>query len=773
MRSRLITLLVTCATVLGGGTAPALAGSAVAGGGGHQLAGRSPAGVRSPAAVQLPDVPSATPVSWTPNVYAGSSCGTACNPSTIYSTVVVNGEVVVAGAFTQVCTPAPASFAQCPTTAAVTHIFAFNLQTGAIDPNFTPVLDQGPVMALAAGPNNTVYAGGKFTTVNGTSSPGIAQLSVTPGQPTDGQLVPGFSGQANGVVSNLAVSGNALYAGGTFSTVDGSTQHAIARLNATTGALDSSFHITLGTPTQGATLQVQAMSLTPDGHTLAIGGSFQTVSGQAISRLALINTGGALGATATVDNWSAPILTNNCFKQHNYVNAIDFSPDGSFFVAVTTGYKTAGGPAICDTATRFETGATGSNVQPTWVNYTGGDSLHSVVVTGSVVYVGGHNRWTNNECGNNRDCEANAALVNGIEAIDANTGLSLPWWHPGTARGVGVQSLTAFPAGAYPGSDGGLLLGTDVNIIGGASHSELAMFPLTSTTPQTPGGPIPSGMFSDGRLGGSEGVNTGTPAMCADDAHNGSAPGTKVQLSTCVNDAEQNWLVASGGAVQINGLCLDTSGGGTAPGTKVVVNTCTGATSQVWTPGAGYSLVNQASGLCLDDPGASTTSGIQLDIAACSGASSQAWPLPAAQAPPPPPPAGTVSMKSLIQASTQVPCMQDHLNKAKPGAIVEIFTCFEEVQQIWTVQSDQTIRINGLCLDTQGGGTASGTPIILNTCNGGASQQWKPGSTYTLVQQASNLCLTDPGSNTANGTQLQISACSSSATNLKWRLPAV
>jgi hypothetical protein len=755
MRSRLITLLVACGTAIAGSSAPALAGSAPAG----------PA--PSPAAIQLPGVVSPVPVSWTPNVYAGG-----VKKSTIYSMVIVNGEVVVAGAFAQACTPAPVGYAVCPTIVPADNIFAFDLQTGAIDPNFTPVVDQGPIDALAAGPNNTVYVGGKFTTMNGVSQQGVAQLYVTPGQSTDGQLVPGFAGQAGGTVSNLAVSGNALYVGGTFSTVDGVNQRAIARLDATTGTLDNSFHITLGSPTQGSTLQIQAMSLTLDGSTLAIGGSFQTVNGQSIPRLALISTGGALGATATLDNWSAPILTNNCTKQHNYVNAIDFSPDGSFFVVVNTGYKTTGGPAICDSAARFETAATGTGIQPTWVDYTGGDTLHSVAVTGSVVYVGGHHRWANNECGNNRDCEANSILVMGVDALDANTGLALPWWHPMTARGDGVESLVPFPAGTYPGSDGGLLLGTDVSIIGGATHSKLAMFPLASTASPTPGGPILSGMFSDGRVGGSEGSSTGVPAMCVDDAGNSSVSGTPVQLSTCLNNAEQNWLIAPDQTIQINGLCLDASGGGTSSGTPVVVNTCSGAASQNWQQGTGNTVINAASGLCLDDPGASTTSGTQLDIATCDGSIQQVWPLPVAQAPPPPPPVGAVSAKALVQSNTQPPCLDDMNNKAKPGAIVDINTCLGKPAQNWTIQLDGTFQIHGLCLDTQGEGTASGTPTVLNTCDGSANQQWLPQSGYELVNQASQLCLTMPGGNTANGTQLQISPCIGGGSEM-WRLPTV
>lgn len=720
--------------------------------------------------VALPGLVSQTPLADTPNIYAGSVCGSACSKySTVFSTAVVNGEIVVAGAFGAACTPAPATYAQCPSTVPADYIFAYNPATGAIDPNFNPTFNAGPIYSVVAGPDNTVYVGGGFSTVDGTSQEGVAQLNVTPGQSsTDGTLVTAFHAHTSNVVEQLALSGNALYLSGKFAYTDGVKTTPVSRVNATTGAIDKSFTFTVSDAAVDP-LDIKSMTLSPDGNTLAIAGSFLQVNSQSRPRLALISTGGGIGDTATLENFAVPLLSNNCSAQHDYINGIDFSPDGSFFVISDTGYGSNGQPGICDAIARFNITETGTSVTPVWINFTGGDSFRSVAVAGSVVYAGGHQRWLNNECGNNSVCEANAVLVGGIGAIDANTGLALPYWHPMTGRGRGTQSLMTYPAGTYPGSDGGLILGTDVHNIGGGTHYELAMFPLTSTATPAAGGAILNGMFSQGRLGGLDESGQGVADMCVDDANNSSTPGGLVDLATCNSSNEQNWTIGSGQTIQVNGLCMDTQSGGTSPGTFVDLNTCDGASSQVWTQGAGNTVINQAANLCLDDPGSSTKSGTVLDINTCSGALSQSWPLPMAPTPPSPPPTGAVYV-SEGQSNDGVPCMTDYKGVEAQGTEVQIQTCEGYNQQNWTMESNGTIEFKNRCLDTSNGGTASGTGVVLDTCTGATSQVWQLGSNRALVNQASGLCLNAPSS--ANNTQVDISGCSG-GNNQAWRTPQV
>lgn len=765
------------------------------------------------ASPRLATAVSQKPVKWTPNVSADArvgqeGSGAACNAtffgtrtacqSEVYSTAFVNGDVIVAGAFTKACPPGPLSAGLCASKSQVTRddILAYKASTGAIDPHFKPVLNAGPAYSVIAGPKGTdsVYVGGAFSSVNGATHKGLIQLHVQPGvtkgPDADGAVVTGFTGKVGDTVRSLALSpdGKSLYVGGQFGSADGvrtfangSAVSGLARLNSVTGTLDPTFAFTLSDPPSGSPIKADAISLSPSGAELAVVGPALQVNGQSRPRLAIINTGNKLGSPSSLADFTAPILSDNCQNQHDYVRSVAFSQDGSFLAISGTGYMGDGSQpfSVCDAVARFNvssasTTATGTpvNVAPAWIDYGGGDSFYSVAVAGNVVYAGGHDRWVNNFCGNNAACEPNAFLVNGLSALDANTGLGLPWWHPQTTRGDGVMYLNTFGAGSYDGTSPGLVMGTDVDFIGGTYHAENAVFPMAATTSGTAGGPIPSGMFiEDG------GANTGVP-MCVDAGLEHS--GTSVAIATCANDPEQNWSEGAGHTLQINGLCLGTAGAATAPGTGVVLAACkSGSTTQEWTQGTANSLVNtgasSAAGqpVCLDDPGSSTSSGTTLDIAACTGGSNQAWPLPAAQGPPSGAPVGPVSSQ-LQQKDTQVPCLDDAGGKTTTGNKVQMWTCEGDPQEQWTLESDGTVRLDGkFCLDSAGGAGTNGTAVVLDPCTGATSQVWtpNPAQNNALVQKSSGQCLTDPADETSNGIGVQVWHCTQ-AGNQAWHLPA-
>src|SRR3954469_14031495 len=148
-----------------------------------------------------PTLVSADPVDFTPHVLDG----------TVWTMAVVGDTVVVGGAFTKVTDSSRKQ------TYARQNVFAFDLTDGTIRP-FAPAVD-GAVYALAAGDDDTVYLGGAFKSVNGATERGLARLTL------DGQRVGSFGAKINwGDVRALAARGSQLYAGGTFSAVNGVTR---------------------------------------------------------------------------------------------------------------------------------------------------------------------------------------------------------------------------------------------------------------------------------------------------------------------------------------------------------------------------------------------------------------------------------------------------------------------------------------------------------------------------------------------------------------------
>jgi hypothetical protein len=740
-------------------------------------------------------------VAWTPNVSAGTAIGqSACNStwfgsggnacqSEVYDTATVNGEVIAVGAFTEVCQPGTLAQGLCKPGTQVTRddIFAYQAGTGVIDPNFAPQMNQGPIWAVVPGPagTNTVYVGGTFTTVNGTTHKGLVQLRVDPGNSDDGAIVTGFKSNVSNQVRDLALSpdGTALYVGGQFASVNSTAATGLVRVSAKTGAVDPAFKFTLSDPIAGLPVKVEAMDLTSDGSLLAVSGTALQVNGQPRPRLAVISTGKTLGGSSALTDFTAPILNNNCSAEHDYVRALSFAPDGSFLIVANTGYLNDGSMpfSVCDAVARFNVGSAAStttgtpvNVAPSWINYAGGDSFYSVSIAGGVVYAGGHNRWVNNYCGADWLCEQNALYQGGLDAFDANTGIGLAWWHPITLRGAGTMYMSTFGTNGPDPHHSGLAVGMDVDVIDGQYHAENALLPVGGATTSTPFGTIPSGLFNE-----EGGQNTGVP-MCVDDPADSLTSGTAVDLANCLNEAGQNWTVPAAGKtgpITINNLCLDTASEQTTGGTGLVLSTCVNkAPTQQWSQGAGNTVINagattnQNTPMCLDDPGSSTTSGTGLDIAACSGGANQVWPLPAAPGPAAGAPQGPI-FPQLIQSDTQQPCLDDAGDSLATGNKVQMWTCRGDASQTWLAEPGGTIQIGASnCLDTALGGSAQGTQVVLNPCNGSSSQTWTPGPNDSLVQQSSGLCLDDYGANPANGNEIVTWSCNG-GNNQAWRLP--
>jgi hypothetical protein len=113
-------------------------------------------------------------------------------------------------------------------------------------------------------------------------------------------------------------------------------------------------------------------------------------------------------------------------------------------------------------------------------------------------------------------------------------------------------------------------------------------------------------------------------------------------------------------------------------------------------------------------------------------------------------------------------CMDDWNNSSADYNPVVINNCDGAASQQWyVVQEGSLIMINGLCLDVNGGGTTDGTPVDIYLCNGTAAQVWIPQADHTLYNPVSNKCLDDTNWSATPGTQLQIWDCTGAA-NQQW-----
>ena len=147
---------------------------------------------------------------------------------------------------------------------------------------------------------------------------------------------------------------------------------------------------------------------------------------------------------------------------------MDFSPDGRYFAIVGTGSSRAravwvgtlrrGGPV------RDRHRAT----RPTWINYTGGDTLHSIAVTDTAVYVQGHSAGWTTRRGRTTPAPARVSARNRRDRPYHRHGAGL---EPDQGPRVGGKDLLLTRAGLWVASD--------TTTIGGETHERLAFMPTS------------------------------------------------------------------------------------------------------------------------------------------------------------------------------------------------------------------------------------------------------------------------------------------------------
>jgi len=384
----------------------------------------------------LPQVVSEIPAAYTPHI---ATDGTGPRPLALAVGQSQDGTTTYIGGRFQLAENADRS-----TTYPRDNIMAFDAQAGSITP-FAPDLN-APVFAIL-GVGDSVYVGGEFSTVNGADRPALVKLDASTGaidttfNPT---AIPG------GRVSEIRLVNGRLLVAGTF-------KDKLLALDPATGA-DTHYvniPVTGQLPLTTSKTEVYRFAVNPQGTRLVAVGNFTAVNGENRQRAFMLRLG---ASAASLHPWYYTPLDRKCRSdapaRQAYLDDVDFSPDGSYFVFASTGFVPVTikgiGMALCDAAARFETGIR-SPTRPTWINYTGGDTLHSVAVTGAAVYVQGHNRWLDNPFGRN-SAGPGAVDRKGIGAIDPGTGMALPW-NPVKPAAQGGQDFLATTTGLWVVSD--------------------------------------------------------------------------------------------------------------------------------------------------------------------------------------------------------------------------------------------------------------------------------------------------------------------------------
>ncbi len=429
--------------------------------------------------------------------------------------IAIDGDTVyVGGTFTQIQNPLSDEVINQP------YLFAYSKSTGQIIESFDPQLNNTVLALETTGDSQGgVFAGGLFGNLNGEFSRGrFAKIDI------NGDRVQGFSGRVDAAVKTMVRHEDTIYIGGNFSSISETPVERLAALDTNTGTVDANFNLDFGgllfttrLNENQAEQSVDDIDITSDGSAMVVIGNFETINGISRPRLAMLE----LNGQARVSTWNTDVFDVQCPAQRlpQYVFGVDIAPDDNYLIVGTRGFRRFEN-AACDTIGRYEIDDLNNpDVHPTWVNYTGGDSVFDVVATDHAVYAGGHFRWLNNDTtSNGNDAGPGSTARAGLAAIDPLNGLTLrDWQSDRNPRGVGVFAMISEPEGLY--------LGDDTDFQNGTRHQKLKFLPVGSETVARPDAPtLPTTMVTNVGDGATSGLNGST--------FNGNTIGTATPIST-------------------------------------------------------------------------------------------------------------------------------------------------------------------------------------------------------------------------------------------------
>ncbi len=295
---------------------------------------------------------------------------------------------------------------------------------------------------------DTLYVGGSFSDLGGFTRQSLARLSISAGGAVDPLWQPFIltAQGGSGFVAALALSGNALFVGGSFDSAGGLRRKNLAKLSTLgTGRADARWNV----PVAGAVPGFEARSpvvtaLLVEGGQLYVGGVYRSLGGRARSSLARVSTTGR-GAVDPAWAPEARRIASNGRPAAGAVYALARAPGGGS--VLVAGDFTTIARAARPHAAKLSTAAGAALLDAAWdpaLQF----PARALAIAGSQVFIGG------NGSAPGTSTNARAALVK----VDAATGDQDPAWQiafdlaPVTELGAGsVLTLALSGSSLYVG----------------------------------------------------------------------------------------------------------------------------------------------------------------------------------------------------------------------------------------------------------------------------------------------------------------------------------
>ncbi len=282
----------------------------------------------------------------------------------VWTQVIAGNRVYVGGDF-RYARPFGAAVGQ--NQVARANMLAYDINSGNLITSFDPVLN-GPVLALRLSPDGkTVYAGGSFTTVDGQTRYRLAAFDAA-----SGSLKTGFTPVAGATVRALAVSNSTVYFGGDFGAAASRPGTATVPRSYLAAAAVADGTITSWNPSADA--YVRSMTMNHDQSLVVVGGHFQHVKGESWFGMAALHP-----TTAQPQPWAAEAKLRDA-GPNAAINSLTADANG----IILTGYTFNGGGNF-EAVARVH-GKTGAIK---WMVDCRGDH-HSAFVQAGVAYSVGH-----------------------------------------------------------------------------------------------------------------------------------------------------------------------------------------------------------------------------------------------------------------------------------------------------------------------------------------------------------------------------------------------